>query len=529
MASKNEANSGPAAVSPGAERDTSIFVDVDVKRPPSLSPQEFTDDKEQEPKSALAAPRYEDEKVTGLKRFFRWHEPGTSKEEKRLIFKLDWFLLSYSCLMFFLKQLDQNNVANAYVSGMADQLGFGPGDELSWMNTYFLIGTIIGGTGSNMILTIVPPRFWLPGCLFVWSLFVLFLFKCNSAHEFYILRFFIGLFEASAWPGLMYVLGSWYRKSELARRSGLFVVSGVLGQMFSGYLQAALFTGMEGKGGMPAWRWLFIFDFILAIPVVIYGVLCYPDTPYTTKAFWLNDWEKQRARERIEEEGRKPSGKMSWSVLGRIFGTWQVYAFTLGYSFWSLTCGNYVMQYFALYLRSTGWYTVPEINNIPTAIGAVNFLVMTSSGYIADKIGRRGPVCLAVGLLWTFCFSVLSAWEVPHDLRMAAFILTGCYGCYTPLLAGWVNESCGGDDQKRAFILGWMISVGYAVTIPFQQLQMPSGKAPEFAETHGWPSALSWVIALTLWTGVLVPLYQWRQARKEGDRDHYSEPREEPA
>lgn len=72
--------------------------------------------------------------------FFQWHEPGTSKEEKRLIFKLDWFLLSFSCLVYFLKQLDQNNVANAYVSGMADQLGFGPGDELSWMNTYFLIG-----------------------------------------------------------------------------------------------------------------------------------------------------------------------------------------------------------------------------------------------------------------------------------------------------------------------------------------------------------------------------------------------------
>ena len=75
--------------------------------------------------------------------FFHWHEPGTSKEEKRLIFKLDFFLLSFSCLMFFLKQLDQNNVANAYVSGMAEQLGFGPGDELSWMNTYFLIGRSI--------------------------------------------------------------------------------------------------------------------------------------------------------------------------------------------------------------------------------------------------------------------------------------------------------------------------------------------------------------------------------------------------
>ena len=69
----------------------------------------------------------------------------------------------------------------------------------------------------------------------------------------------------------MWCLGSWYRKSELSSRSGLFVMSGVIGQMFSGYLQAALFTGMHGKGGMSAWRWLFIFDFILAIPVAIYG------------------------------------------------------------------------------------------------------------------------------------------------------------------------------------------------------------------------------------------------------------------
>lgn len=72
-------------------------------------------------------------KISG---WFHWHEPGTSKEEKRLIFKLDWFLLSYSCLMFFVKYLDGNNVTNAYASGMSEELGFGPGNELSWMNTY---------------------------------------------------------------------------------------------------------------------------------------------------------------------------------------------------------------------------------------------------------------------------------------------------------------------------------------------------------------------------------------------------------
>ena len=124
---------------------------------------------------------------------------------------------------------------------------------------------------ANLIITVVRPRIWLPSCLFVWSLFVLALYKCNHAYQFYVLRFFIGAVESAAWPGVMYCIGSWYRKSELSSRSGLFVMSGVIGQMFSGYLQAALFTGMHGKGGMSAWRWLFIFDFILAIPVTIYG------------------------------------------------------------------------------------------------------------------------------------------------------------------------------------------------------------------------------------------------------------------
>lgn len=482
--------------------------------------------------------------------WLHWHEPGTSVEEKKLLFKLDWFLLSFSCLTYFIKQvsqlycphslplplpllspavvdcvvcsiltgpcqLDQNNVANAYVSGMEAELGFGPGNELSWMNTFFSIGTIIGSAFSNLVITVVRPSYWLPGCLCVWSICVLGLFRCNTATQFYILRFFVGVFESAAWPGVMYCLGCWYRRSELSRRSGLFVMSGVLGQMFSGYLQAALFSGMDGKGGLSSWRWLFIFDFILAIPVALYGFVFFPDTPHTTRAFYLTEWERKRAVQRIEEEGRQPTGKMNLTVITRIFGSWQVYAFTLAYGFWTLTAGSYVMQYFGLYLKAEKYKTT-DVNNIPTAIGAVNFVFMVGTGFVADKIRRRGPVCLVVGCLLTFVYAVLTAWDVPHRLRMAVYILAGCYGCYTPLLAGWVNEACGGDQQKRAFVLGFMVSVGSAVVIPFQQLQFPSSEAPDYSKTHGWASALAFVVALTLWTGIGLPLLQkWREDKSK--------------
>lgn len=242
---------------------------------------------------------------------------------------------------------------------------------------------------------------------------------------------------------------------------------------------------------------------------------CFPDTPETTRAFYLNSWERARAVERIAQEGRQPVGRMSWSVVRRVFGSWQVYAFTLAYSLWTLTAGSYVMQYFALYLKAEGYATV-DVNNIPTAIGAVNFFFMTGTGFVADKIGRRGPVALGIGLLLTFCYAVLAAWDVPHRLRMAVYILIGCYGCYTPLLAGWANEACGGDQQKRAFVLGFMVSVGSAVIIPFQQLQFPSSEAPEYSKTHGYASALAFVVALTLWTGVAIPLLQrWQQGKSE--------------
>lgn len=294
-------------------------------------------------------------------------------------------------------------------------------------------------------------------------------------------------------------------------------MSGVLGQMFSGYLQAALFAGMEAKGGLSSWRWLFIFDFILALPVALYGFVCFPDTPQTTRAFYLSDWERKRAVQRIEEEGRQPTGKMNPTVITRILGSWRVYAFRLAYGFWTFTAGSYVMQYFELYLKAQGYKTT-DVNNIPTAIGAVNFVLMVGTGFVADKLGRRGPVCLAVGCLLTFVYAVLTAWDVPHGLRMAVYILAGCYGCYTPLLAGWANEACGGDQQKRAFVLGFMVSVGSAVVIPFQQLQFPSSEAPEYSKTHGWASALAFVIALTLWTGVGLPLLQkWREGKLRVD------------
>ncbi|KAK7533544.1 permease of the major facilitator superfamily [Phyllosticta paracitricarpa] len=459
-----------------------------------------------------------------------WHEPGTSKEEKWLIRKLDIFILTYSCLCFFIKYLDTGNVSNAYVSGMKEELKLSDGNELNLFTTYYNIGYIIGAPISNLILTVVRPRIWLPMCLLSWSFFVLGIYKSEHAWQIYVLRFFIGMFESAALPGLHYVIGSWYRASELGRRSAFFVISGVLGQMFSGYLQSGLYTGMNGVGGLSAWRWLFIFDFVLAIPVAIYGMIVFPDTPATTKAFWLSEWEKERARQRIREEGREEWGKLDWQAIKRIAKSWQLYVFSIAWSLWCLTCGTNVQTWMALWLKSekhadgSNVYSVPEINNIPTVVGAINFFFMVGSGAASDLIGSRAPVMAFVGSVMTFCYVVYVVWPTSTALKMAAFFLQGSYGCFSPLLSGWVNSLCGGDNQLRAFVMAFMMSIGNAFFTPFSQYMFPASDAPKYRKTHGYPAALVFVVALTIWCSLVMGLIErWYWRKQAAARDDYEE------
>lgn len=69
-----------------------LHIDRDAKRPSSSASAASPDDKSVGGTPANAG-------------WLHWHEPGTSAEEKRLLFKLDWFLLSFSCLTYFIKQV----------------------------------------------------------------------------------------------------------------------------------------------------------------------------------------------------------------------------------------------------------------------------------------------------------------------------------------------------------------------------------------------------------------------------------------
>jgi ACS family pantothenate transporter-like MFS transporter len=90
--------------------------------------------------------------------FFFWYPKGTSSSEKKLIFKIDFFILTFGCLAYFTKWLDQANLSNAYVSGMKEDLKM-YGTQYNLAVTCFQVGAILGAIPSNLLLTWIRPRY----------------------------------------------------------------------------------------------------------------------------------------------------------------------------------------------------------------------------------------------------------------------------------------------------------------------------------------------------------------------------------
>ncbi|ETN43836.1 uncharacterized protein HMPREF1541_10967 [Cyphellophora europaea CBS 101466] len=440
--------------------------------------------------------------------FFLWYPKGTPSSEKKLLHKIDFFILTYGCLAYFTKWLDQANLSNAYVSGMREDLEMF-GTEFNLAVTCFQIGQILGPIPANLMLSHIRPRILLPGLELIWGILTIGTYAVTSPSQLYPIRFFVGLLEGSCFVGVQYCLGSWFKRTEIGKRTAIFACSAYVGTMVSGYLQSAMIADMDGRNGLEAWRWVFIFDGIITVVVAIYGYIFFPDTPYNTQAFYLTQEEKARCVERLVEDGREEVSDFSWSLFRRTFQTWQIYVLTILWMFWNTTVGKVANTVAQLFLKNDpdhSW-TLYEVNNIPTSINGLNIVCLLLFNVYIDATGyRMNAVALNLGIL-IFGTVCLVIWDIPLGLKIASYMFAGLDGPLSPIFYAWANILTSGDSQVRALTLAVMNSFGAALTTIIQQFLYPVTDAPEFSK--GFKASLGFIIGLCVWV-VVVRLFEMR-------------------
>jgi MFS family permease len=83
---------------------------------------------------------------------------------------------------------------------------------------------------------------------------------------------------------------------------------------------------------MAGWRWLFIIDGVISLPIAFAGYLIFPGLPASKKPWWLTPKEHELARTRMASAGIAPSTKLKWNVVKRTLTRWEFWLGILCYT-----------------------------------------------------------------------------------------------------------------------------------------------------------------------------------------------------
>ncbi len=67
-------------------------------------------------------------------------------------------------------------------------------------------------------------------------------------------RFFLGFVEAAFFPGALFLLSKWYKRSELGVRTAVLSCGSLISNAFGALIASGILNNMEGKLGHSAWR-----------------------------------------------------------------------------------------------------------------------------------------------------------------------------------------------------------------------------------------------------------------------------------
>ncbi|KAJ6496964.1 MFS general substrate transporter [Mycena vitilis] len=449
-----------------------------------------------------------------------WGERPSSHQERKLLFKIDWFVLSFVCLQYFSNYLDRANctfiLSRNYVSGMKEALNMS-GHDFNNVNSMFTVGYTIAQIPQNILLHIIPARILFPVNTLIWGGLTMVTAAATNVRHLYVIRFFQGMAEASTFVGAHFIMGSWYKETELGKRGAIFSSAAQVATIFSGVLQASIYTNLDGLHGLAGFKWLFVICGLITVPIALYGFLFFPDTPETTSARYFSAEERKLAITRLPA---KPDTKLDSSLIRRVLGRWRIYAMCL---IWIVggeleSIGSNSLM--ALWMKASiqPKYTVQNINYYPAGGTAVAILALLGSAIWTDYTNKRYQVNILIAVSMLISSVVLLVYT-PISIagKFFAFYLAGVSYAGQASNFGWCNDLARDDDQERSVILAAMNMMSNAFNAWWSIVFFPANEAPRWK--RGMTSIIVLVpLLLILTTGTrMLQLRGQRMVESRGD------------
>ncbi|KAF2803254.1 permease of the major facilitator superfamily [Mytilinidion resinicola] len=389
----------------------------------------------------------------------------SAEDDKAIMRKVDRRFLLLIGLMYLIKNVDYANAASVKVlqvkqpSNIMKELHM-TSDQYNWVQSIYFIAYIVFEVPSNLLLKKVTPRNWQTRIMLSWGIVLACHAAVKNKEGLYAARFILGMMEAGMFPGLAAQLCSWYRSDEMGKpimwMFGFQNTSGIVGSLL-----AYGISYLNGKGGLSAWRWVYLIEGIFTIFFSAVVFLVLPDYPKSPRSrSWLTPREQQYLELRLSENAPLThDSAFSKSEIWASLTDPRTYSFMLSQIL--LNLGGYGLSWqLPVITTNLGFAGLPrnQLLNIPPAGATV--LSIIAAGWFMKRawITRPAFIMFIMAGATTF-FIVLATVRTPGVVYAACVLGTMFYSVYFIPFWAWRSSTLKGTTGT-AFTLAFQSCVG---------------------------------------------------------------------
>lgn len=222
--------------------------------------------------------------------------------EKKLGRKVDLRLCTIAGILASLDLLDSGIISSASVTSLFQDLDL-QGNRYSVAIFIFTIASIAFQLPAIYAVRFLGPRFFFSCITFAFGLITFCTAFIHTWREMIALRVLLGIAMSGIYPGLTYLISTWYTRREQQLRFA-FLQAGEVFVLATGSIVNFGLEKLDGHRGLAGWRWMFLVQGVCAMfigLITYFWIVDFPEECHKSFRF-LSYQEQQLAVDRITKD-----------------------------------------------------------------------------------------------------------------------------------------------------------------------------------------------------------------------------------
>ncbi|KAH8102676.1 MFS general substrate transporter [Cristinia sonorae] len=368
----------------------------------------------------------------------------TPEQDRRVLRKIDLWLMPVICIVYFLQQLDKSSLSYTSVFDIQKETNL-HGTQYSWLGSIVYVAQLIWQPVSSYLLVRLPVAKYLFVNVFLWGLVVATMAAAKDFKGLLTARFFLGIFEATVAPCFITITQMWWRRREQTMRLAIwFAANGVTGMI--GSLLSWGLGHIEGR--LRPYQTIFLFGGLLTIVLSPLVWFILPDSP--NKARFLTHEEKVIAVERLRANNMGTETKVwKWEQVWELLLDVKTYLWFAMLFLCAVPSGG-ISVFGPLIIKGFGFNQFQTLLfNIP--FSALQVVTTIFAAWISTRLKLKWPV------IFGLCLPPIAGAAGIYALGRGPEYRNRLLGCYyvlslfiglQPMLYSWGSQNTAGHTKK---------------------------------------------------------------------------------